>query len=267
MGKTTTGKKRGVQRGVAKHKIGSRPVKENGDEQLLFGLREAVYFSMARKCFEFFLHSCATIYLTPFTRTADGQYVPRGRKGMVMHYTVWLVKCILFLHKTLGLGTLLLYDNEFNIETIMCAAHFILYFISFSISLVMLVKPKETMDLLNSWPLILSCLKQPGKPEPTQFDDLSEAFKLIALLIMTQGAAVGGAIVSHIFSTLPTCYLATAERLGLIPQGLLPRSAWRSFFFPLEYATYLLPMLSASFACSLFLIVIGVFRIYSRTLR
>ena len=72
---------------------------------------------------------------------------------------------------------------------------------------------------------------------------------------------------SLIFSTLLACFFPTAERLGLIPEGLLPRFAWQLLLFPLEYATYLPPMLSTAFACSVFLILLGVSRIYLNELR
>ena len=212
---------------------------------------------------KFWFYSSTVLYLTPFTRTAHGQYNLRDHKSMIAHYFVGFIMLLMFLQKTCGLGTLLLYD-ELKIETFICAANFLVYYVSFSLSLVMLVRPKETMDLLNSWPLILHCLKQ---PIPTQYDDLSEAFKLIALLTVTQGVALSAAMCSLIFSTLPTCYFPVAERLGFIPQGLLPRFAWQLLFFPPEYATYIPPMLSAPLALSMLLILIGVFRTYSYRLR
>ena len=174
---------------------------------------------------------------------------------------------LMFLHKIWGLGSLLL-QEELKAETFMCASNFLVYFASFSISLVMLVRPKETMALLNSWPLILSCLKQAGKPEPTQFDVMSEAVKLISFFAMTQGVAVSAPVCSLLVSTMPTCLLPTTESLGLIPQGLLPRFAWQLLFLPLEYATHIPPMLLASLVLGILLVlIIGLSRIYCRKLR
>ena len=266
MGKMSTGKKRGIQQGIAKHKIGSKAGKGSGGERLVLGTRETVYFSIGRKCFEFWFYCCCRLYLTPFTRTANGEYVPRDRKGKLLHYTAWFLKSLMLLHKLWGLGTILL-QEELKIETFICACQFLFYHMSISVSLVMFVKPKETMDLLNSWPHILSCLKQVGDNVPSQYDELSEAFKLLSLLAATQGAALGGPMCSLMFSNLPTCYLPTAEKLGLIPEGLLPRFAWQLLFYPLEFATYLLPSLCTPLAGSMFLILLGVFRIYLNELR
>ena len=51
MGKRSTQKKRGVGRGVAKHKIGSKPVKvkNNSETRTLFGIQHSVYFPHRKK--------------------------------------------------------------------------------------------------------------------------------------------------------------------------------------------------------------------------
>ena len=183
-----------------------------------------------------------------------------------MHYFVWFFQFLMFLHKLWGLATLLLHE-ELNIETFMCAGQAVLFLLSFGFALVMIARPKETMDVLNSWPFILSCLNELRNDVPSPYDELSEALKLIALLPVAQGAVLVGAMYSLIFSTLPTCYFPTAERFGLIPEGLLPRFAWQLLFFPLEYATYVPAMLSTSLACSMLLILLGVSRIYLNELR
>ena len=149
----------------------------------------------------------------------------------------------------------------------MCACHFAVYFLSFCMALVLIAKPMETMDVLNSFPLVLSCLKELGTDLPTQYDEPPFAMKLIFLLGLTQGTALSAAMISLAFSTLPTCYFPTAERLGLIPDKVLPPFAWQLIFFPLEYATYLPPMLSAPFAGSTLFIVIEVCRLYLHNLR
>ena len=140
---------------------------------------------------------------------------------------------LMLLHKLSGLG-IMLCSEELKIQTFMCTSHFLIYWVSFCISAVMVIRPRETMDLLNSFPFILSCLKESRKGVPSQFDDLSAALKIVAVLLATQGIAIAAALLSLAFSTLPTCYFPAAESLGLIPGGLLPRFAWQLIFFPLE---------------------------------
>ena len=220
---------------------------------------------MGKKCFEFWFYSCSKPYLVPFTRTPDGKYIPLDRKSKLIHHFVWFVKLVMLLHKLVGLASMLLYEG-LKMETFMCTSHFLIYLVSFSISLSMIGRPMETMDLLNGFPLMLSCLKG-HRRGVTMFDDLSASFKLIAVLVVTQGIALPAALLSLTFSTLPTCWFPTAESLGLIPDGLLPRLAWQLIFFPLEYATYLPPMFSASLAGSLLGITVGVHKMVGHEIR
>ena len=149
----------------------------------------------------------------------------------------------------------------------MCITLFLAYFDSVCVSLGVIIRPKETMDLLNSWPVILSCLKELRHDVPSPFNDISESFELMALLLISQGIAVAAALFSLAFSTLPACYFPLVESLGLIPDGLLPRFAWQLIFFPLEYATVLPLMLIHSFAGGIIFIVVAVYKIYINELR
>ena len=268
MGRRFAGKQRGVLRGVAKYKIKSKALKAKEDERTLLGLRESIYFSLGRKCFEFWFYCCGKLYLAPFTRTETGEYVPLDRKSMLIHYVVWFVKFLVLLHKLVGTVRILL-DEELKIQmAFMCACQFLVYFVSFGVSMGMIARPKETMDVLNSWPFILSCLKElRGTTAPAQYDVLSTSSKLIAVLVATQGIALMGPLFSLIYSTIPTCYFPMAESLGLIPEGLLPGFAWQLILSPLEYITYLSPMLSAPLSGSILLILEGVLSMVGHELR
>ena len=185
----------------------------------------------------------------------------------MIHYLVWFTKFLVLLCKTWGLGTILLYE-ELKTETFITISLFLVYFVSFCMSFVVLARPKETMDLLNCWPLVLSCLQELGVEEvPSPFDDIPEVFKLVTVMIVTQAIALGAALLSLAFSTLPVCYYPTLDRLGLIPQGVLPAFAWQLIFFPLEYATNIPPMLSAPLSGGIFIILVGVFKIFSNVMR
>ena len=266
MGKRTTGKKRGIQRGVAKHKIKSKALSARGSDRTFLGVGEQFYFSLARKCFEFWLYCCNKLHLASFTRNESGEYVLLDQKSQFIHYCVWSIKFVMLLHKTVGLVIILLRE-ELNIKTFMCTSLFLIYFVSFCISFGMLARPKETIDVLNSCPLMLSCLKEFREDELSMFDNLSAALKIISVLIATQGIAIAAALLSLAFSTLPNCYFPTAEAFGLIPEGVLPRFAWQLIFFPLEYMTYLPPMYSAPLAGSVLLILVGVVKTVGSELR
>ena len=148
MGKRSTAKKRGIPRGLSKHKIKSKPVliQNNDGERTILGIRESVYYSTARFCFNFWFSCCSKLYLIPFTRTLDGKYVRlKGSKAIISTYCAWLLKFIMLLHKLVGLGIMLWSEEELRIETFMCVTYFLVYFVSFCISLVIFTRPEETM--------------------------------------------------------------------------------------------------------------------------
>ena len=268
MGKRSTGRKRGIQRGIVKHTIRSKRLQQGKSEgeRRVFGIAESVYFSVGRKCFDFWFFCSEKLYLVPFTRTLTGQYVPLDPKRQLIHYFVWLLQSLMLLHKVWGLGIILMYE-ELKIETFMSISQFLVCFVPFCISLGTIVRPKETMDLLNSWPFILSCLKDFGKGVSSPFDEVPLALKLITVLLTVNGIAAVASLLSLAFSTLPTCYFPTVERWGLIPEGLLSPFTWQLIFFPLEYATYLPPMLIAPLSGCIMIILMTVYRIYIRELR
>ena len=75
------------------------------------------------------------------------------------------------------------------------------------------------------------------------------------------------ALFSLAFSTLPTSYFYAAEKLGILPDGLLPRFVQQLIVFPLEYASYFPPTIIASLSGCSMLIIVGTYRIYTRELR
>ena len=159
-----------MQRGIAKHKIRSKALKGTEGGRTLLGIEETVYFSLGKRCFDFWFYWSDKLYLAPFKRTATGQYVPlHGRRKLIHHFT-WCLMFLILLHKAWGLAAILLYE-ELKIETFMCIALFLVYFDPFCISLGVVVRPKETMALFNSWPVLLSCLEQLRHDIPSPFDD------------------------------------------------------------------------------------------------
>ena len=157
----------------------------------------------------------------------------------------------------------MLFYEELEMETFMCMSQFLVYLVPFCVSLGVILRPKETMDLLNSWPLLFQSVKEVRDDVPSPFDNLSAALEVIATLVSTQVIALAMALLSLAFSTLPTCYFPAMENLGLISDGVLPRFGWQLIFFPLEHATYFPPMLISPLAGGIVLVLTGVYKIYT----
>ena len=266
MGKRSTGRKRGIQRGVGKHKIKIKKLPKK-TEETLFGVDKSVYSATGEKCFEFLYQGSVFFQLVPFRRTATGQYVPLNWKQKLAHYAVLSLSAASTLHKTLGTLEFLLFE-ELKVETFMCISLFLICLISMMVSLGVWARQEETMDLLNAWPHILACIQEIREGPPlSPFDDMSTALKLSAAVLVAQGIAFNALLLTIIFDNLPVCLFPVAEGLGLIPEGILPHYGWQLLFYPLEYLTYLAPMFIAPYSGGILLVLVGVLKLYLQELR
>ena len=267
MGKKSTGRKRGIQRGVGKHKIQSKAVGARPGEDGFLGIGRSVYFALGLKCFELLYRGTEFFHLVPFKRNANGEYVPLDLKQKIWHYAALSLGSVLMLQKAWGTVELLLFE-ELKIQTFMCISLFLIYLVAFMIGLGIWARPQETMDLLNSWPKILACLAEIREgPPPMPFDDMSSALKIMTVFLVTQGIAFAAGLLSLIMSNLPICFFPMAEKYGLIPEDVMPRFAWQLVFFPLEYFSYIPPMFIAPFSGGILLTLMGVLKIYLEEVR
>lgn len=246
--RTKNGRKRGIQRGVLKHKIQKQPrakrCEDNdqvvGGGQEFCGIAPSSYLSLGRSCFKILCDGMEYCHLAPFKRTSQGQFVPLDTlKEKLWHCTMLAMMLALTVPRLWAVLEMLRLD-ELKIETFLCVSEFLVCFGSFTMSLGIWTQPRETMDLLNSWSNILGCLPQIQEGDsaiaPTPFDDVLTCIKIAFLLPVCQGIALSAALVNLIFSHLPFSVFATAERLDLIPPQLswMPRIIWHVVFFPVE---------------------------------
>ena len=131
------------------------------------------------------------------------------------------------------------------------------------LSLGVLVRPEETVDLLNSWPQILSCIQEIRREPPrlSSFDEVSTSVKTVDVLLVSQGIALVAAVITVITSNLTACLFPLVKRLGIIPEGILPHFGWQLLFFPLEYLTYIPPMFITSLSGAILMVLVGVLKL------
>ena len=266
----TTWKKKGIQQGgVGKHKIQAKAVDQpKRDKKTFLGIHKSTYSEFGAKFFDLVFHGCVFFHVVPFRRTARGKYVPLDWKQKVVHYAVVILGVALTVQKPFAILKMLLYE-DLRIETFICVSLFVIHFVAFMVSLGTLARPRQTMDVLNSNPGILSCVEEirHGKPCLSPFHDVSASLQVIAMAFVTQGIAFAAAIASLIWSDLPVCFFPIAENVGLIASGALPRFAWQLLFFPLEYLAYLPPMFIAPFTANVIIAELGVLKLYLTELR
>ena len=267
MGKKSTGRKRGIQRGVGKHKIQSTALNARPGHDGFLGIGRSVYFAVGHKCFDLLYRGTEFFQLAPFRRTLSGKYVPLNLKQKFRYCAALGIGLALMLQKLWGTAELLLFE-ELKIETFMCISLCLIYLVAFMIGLGIWAQPEETMDLLNSWPDILACLEEIREgPSPTPFDDMSTTLKVIAVFLVSQGIAFAAGLLSLIMSNLPICFFPMAEKYGLISQGIMPRFGWQLLFFPLEYFSYVPPVFIGPFSGGILLTLMGVLKIYLEEVR
>ena len=205
MGKRSTGRKRGILRGLGKHKIKIKPL-EGQSGETVFGVKKSVVSDLGAKCFEVMYQGSVFFQLVPFRRTIGGEYIPLIWKQKVPHYAVLCLWFALTLHKLLGTLEILLFE-ELKVQTFICVTLFLIHLVAIGYSVGVWARPEETMDLLNSWPLILPCIQEIRKDKLpfSPFDDASTALKLILNLAVTQGVAFTAAVMTVMMSNLPVC--------------------------------------------------------------
>ena len=233
------------------------------------GIYKASIIDFGAKCFDFLFHGCVFFHVVPLRRTASGKYITLHWKQKVVHYAVVGLWIALTVQKPSAILKLLL-SKKLRIETFICGSLFVIHFVALMVSLGTLARPRETMEVLNSHPDILSCIEaiRLGKPRLSPFNDISASLQVIVLVLVTQGIAFAGSISSLIWSDLPVCLFPMAENIGLIPfSGVVPRLAWQLVFFPLEYLAYLPSMFIGAFTASIVVTEVAVFKLYLQELR
>ena len=118
------------------------------------------------------------------------------------------------LHKLSVTAERILFE-ELNVITFMCISGTFVYFVPWCMSLGITLRWKETMGMLNSWPMILACLetrRQRGTKRKAQFGNLSLALKLIALAVTVLIVVLAAASLSILFKNLPVCLLPSKGR-------------------------------------------------------
>ena len=268
MAKKSNGKKRGIQRGVGKHKIQSRPTDSAAQHGKKYLDVSGIGFAeLGRKCFELTFRGAEYFCLAPFTRTLNGEYVPLDLRQRTRHYVALSIVYALTLQKTWGTLEMVI-SEELRLETFMCISLYLVWSAPSMVCLGIWARPQEAMDLLNSWPKILSCLEEiEGETAPSPFDSNSASVKAIGLNVALQGTAVAAGLVTIIFDNLPICFLQVGNRFGLIPDGILPHFWWQLIFSPLEHFIHVAPMLCTGFTVGILVISLGVLKVYTGKLR
>ena len=252
-------------RDIASIHSGSRAASVAANYPTFFGVKHELIFGAAEVCFTTLSRLCGALCIVEFKQNASGGYVRCSRPRHWIHYGMLVMLNLSMLHKLAVSAERILFE-ELNMVTFMCISGTLVHFIPWCICLGITLKWKETMDVLNSWPMILACLetrRQRGTKHKAQFGNLSLALKLIAVAVTVPIVVFAAASLSMLFNNMPVCLLPLAKGVGIVPErGVLPHFMWQLIFFPLEVAVAVPPVAAMGFSAGIMFISVGVFKIY-----
>lgn len=274
MPKISTGQKRGIRQSIARHRV--RGQKEDGgndgksvlrDKLQYLGFSRSKYLSFGRKSFDVTLAICQKLHLIGFTRTQDGEFVELNRKNLIGHYAAIVVFLVICLQKIWGTMEMLLYQ-ELRMESFICVTVSLAHVIATVLGSVVIMSPKETMDLLNSWSHVSDSLKMiNSNSEFHPLGSISVCLKTGGGLFTSEAVPPLVAILSLIWTDMAILWFPMVERFGLIPVGILPRWAWQIVFAGIEWLTCQPFMMMAILSTNFMYIGNGALRTFVKELK
>ena len=263
---------RGIQPGVQRHKILSRPVNQKSifdiAEKLLSSENLQRFYTFSENCFHFYTDCSCSLCLVPLSVSAvKGRLEPASVKKLVLHYFMLTLLTVSMLHK-LGVSVYMVMFESMDATTFMSVATFLACFVSLTASASSIFRSDVTIDLLAGWPQILACYPQKDGTVLGIVSNTKTAIVVSGLAVLGFVIGLGLSMISLILPSLPVCFLPLAEHVGLVSeQSQIPRIVWRFVFWPLEILTYLIPMLLAGFSTMTLMILAMVVRTCTNQLR
>ena len=268
--KSSSSRKRGIAWGIPRHRVRpkdetDRRTEENIEKNSRF--RRSKLSSFGEKCFKFKTLCCTKLHLVGFTSSATGKFVPASRKDQIWHYIVAAFFLALSIEKIWG-TTQMFKNEELRVESFLCLCLALIYGGGILLSLGVVLRPKETIDLLNSWAHISDSLESIDPSSQSRpLDNIPTCLKVISSLLVTQGICLAVLLFSFCMDDLPTFLFARVQRLGWLPEGLLPRWAWQILFAPMEWLMAQPYMLMAAYTPDFLFMQNGLLDIYLQHLR
>ena len=219
------------------------------------------FHGFAESSFYLFAKATCALCLSPLI-FSEGKFQKASPKRLKLHYVILSLVAMNTSHKffitaqRLGAGQL-------DILTYVCFATFLTLLVTFSVGASNLLLPDETMDILNGWSKILSsssCQAESNGRRMSIVVNTKAALVITAQAIMTPIIAISVSGVNFVLDEEPLSLYATSRAVGLIPQdSQVPNWMSKLLHWPFEFATYLLPLISAVWAAqTLVLVVVDV---------
>ena len=263
---------RGIQPGIQRHKILSRPLNQTSifgiAEQLISSQSLQRFYTFSENCFYFYADCSCSLCLVPLSvSTVKGRLEPASTKERILHYFMLTLLTVSMLHK-LGVSVYMVMFEPMDATTFMSVATFLACFVSLTASASSIFRSDVAIDLLAGWPQILACYPQKDGRVLGIVSNTKTAIVVSGLAVLGFVIGIGISMFSLILPSLLVCFLPLAEHVGLVSkQSQIPRIVWALVFWPLEILTYLLPMFVSGFSTMTLMIMAMVIRTCTEQLR
>ena len=237
------------------------------NDRKFLGIPLTKYYKVGEVSFNFLAQSCEALYLVPFKfNRLSGEYeLYEGWKRMLGYYFV-LGLLIFNLIRISAAAAGAVLEGELNVINCMTLSGWLVYFVPFSAAFVIWYKPRETVDLLNSWKHVLACLDAIGQGGKRPLDDLVASLNVSTLFVLCQGLGISPMLFSF-YLVMPHCWLPALNKWGLISLTRFPYIVWQVIFAPADLLTYVPIMLVGPFSLAIFMTSVGVSSTYVSTVR
>ena len=169
------------------------------------------------------------------------KYVRASIKRRACHYIITTLLFISVVHKFVVSAVRFNEEARPGVETLMCMSLFMIQFVGWAMSLGLVFRWQESIEILNTWDRLVAAIDETGQRSP--FDDVPAALKIILCVSIAIGCGAGNAIVSLLFSNLPVCFYPMCKAAGLLPElSFMTPLMWQLAFFPAELTLGVLAM-------------------------
>ena len=270
MVKKSRSKKRGIPKGVQRHRIRPEKVQEGPSflEKALItvGAESCKVSQVAKLCFRYTSTFCTWFSLIPLQVSAGRRFEDAPFLKRVFHHLLVTFYVVLTIYKFCVTIHVITYEG-LNITAVMCAGSFSLSFFSICASSGSSWTPNQMRDLLNSWESTTGSIRSTTGERIEVFSSIPVCLKLMAITWLSLCCALNVAAFSLLFHDLPAGIFFITKSMSLIPENTLPSIFWQVAFFPIELLAICPPMCSAAFNGQAFVVGLGLLGLYAEQLR
>ena len=267
--KRAKGKRRGIQPGIERHKIKFKSDAEavDGDptERKILGVQVARISHLAEAYFKAFCAISCTLCILPMEYEFGGKLAMTTKRGKLWaHYAVLAIMSTAMAIKGVALFQFSI-EYGLTVSTLMSIGLFSPYVCGLTVGVGNFLKPRETLQLVNSWRSTLDCVGKAKGRHISGFESLPLSLKVVGVGATTTIVPFILLTLAFLFPDLPVNAHNLVSSLGLDTNP--PALVVQLSFIPLESLLMVLPTVSAAFGGMVLTIGIGVLKVYYEGIR